>query len=90
MLLTMWHPLAMLAVFHVTLPRIGIHDIAGNSIGNTSVLTTPTIPSLIITRKPQIPWHTCRPKVLDPLYKIPRWWTDDRIRATYQPSIDSI
>ena len=43
---------------------------------------------LVCLPKPEIPWLTDRPKVLDPLYKMPRWWTDDRIWATYQLRID--
>ena len=83
----MGHPLAMLAMLYVTLsfnvkhPGIGIYDIAGNSTGGTNMPT--------ITPKPQIPRPTYRPKVINPLYKIPRWWTDDRIWATYQLRTDS-
>jgi hypothetical protein len=45
---------------------------------------------LVCLPKPEIPWLTDRPKVLDPLYKIRRWWIDDRIWATYQLRIDSV
>ena len=54
MLLTTGHPLAMLTLVYVILsfnnvkyPGIGIHGVAGNSTGSTSVLTVPS--------KPQIP-----------------------------------
>ena len=78
----MWHPLAILDELCVTLPEISICGVAGNSNGNTSMPT--------ITPKSQIQWPTYRPKVLDPLYKIRRWWIDDRIWATYQLRIDSV
>ena len=73
--------LCYVIMFNVKHPKIGICATAGNSTGSTSVPITP---------KPQIPWPTYRPKVLDTLYKIPRWWTDDRIWATYQLRIDSL
>lgn len=85
--LTMGHPLTMLIMFCVILsfnvkyPGIGIRGIIGNSTGS--------IIMPIFTPKLQILWPTYKPKVLDSLYKIPRWWTDDRIWATYQLRTDS-
>ena len=72
--------LCYIIILNVKHPGIDIPGVAGNSTGSTSVPITP---------KPQIPWPTYRPKVLDPLYKIPRWWTGGRIWATYQLRIDS-
>ena len=71
MFLPMGHPLAMLTMLYVTFsfdvkhPRIGIPRVTDNSTGSINMPA--------ITPKPQIPWPTYRPKVLDSLYKIPRW-----------------
>ena len=58
-----FHALCYIIIFIVKRPRISICGESGNSTWSTSLPITPKL---------QISWPTYRPKVLDPLYKIPR------------------
>jgi hypothetical protein len=85
MSLTTCHPLA--CALTLSFSVLNTPELEYMSPGNSTVST---IPPSTITPKPQIPWPAYRPKVLDPLYKIPRWWADDRIWAPHQLRIDNV
>lgn len=60
------------------------------STGNIINPATHGSKSTTIIPRPQLSWPPNRPNILDPLYRIPWWWMDDRIWATFQLRIKNL